>query len=124
MTTKLSLAVVAALLLASTASAEVLTVDCRVHGTEPGNNRNGIRRLRIDLSAKTVKVWDNTGKGFVVRGEHSIVSADASRIVLDSGGTKTSSVDRHTGQYVFRDTAKKLTIQGRCAKASAGAATF
>jgi hypothetical protein len=100
------------------AAAAVLTLDCRVQSTKPGYSERGTRRLEIDLAAKTVRVSDNTGKGFQVRGTRPIVGADANRIVLDNGGGKTSFVDRHTGQYVFRNAAEKLVIQGRCAKAS------
>ena len=103
---------------AGPAFAEVLTLDCRVQSTKPGYSRKGIRRLSIDLAAKTVQVSDNTGKGFEVRGIRPIVSADANRIVLDNAGGKTSSIDRHTGGYVFRNAAEKLVIQGRCAKST------
>ena len=96
----------------------VLTLDCRVQSTKPGYSRRGVRRLEIDLAAKTVRVSDNTGKGFEVRGVRPIVSADANRIVLDNADGKSSAVDRHTGAYMFRNTAEKLVIQGRCAKST------
>ena len=112
--------IVSAVLLAAAcepAVAEVLTLDCRVQSTKPGYHQRGIRRLRIDLAARTVEVSDNTGKGFQVRGVKPLISVDASRFVLDSADGKTSSVDRHTGAYVFRNAGEKLVIQGRCAKA-------
>ncbi len=105
-------------LVAGPAASAVLTLDCRVKSTKPGYSRKGIRRLEIDLAAKTVKVSDNTGKGFEVRGTRPLVSADANRFVLEDGGGKSSSVDRHTGAYVFRNATEKLVIQGRCAKAA------
>ncbi len=105
-------------LAAGPVASETLTLDCHVHSTKPGYSRKGIRRLEIDLAARTVKVSDNTGKGFEVRGTRPLVSADANRIVLEDGGGQSSSVDRHTGAYVFRNTGEKLVIQGRCAKAT------
>jgi hypothetical protein len=119
----LSIAVAAALAAGPVASA-VLTLDCRVQSTKPGYSQRGVRRLEIDLAAKTVRVSDNTGKGFQVRGVRPLVSADANRIVLENAGGKTSAIDRHTGAYVFRNAAEKLVIQGRCAKSAAGVAGF
>ena len=112
------LLILLAAVVAGPASSAVLTLDCHVRSTKPGYSRSGVRRLEIDLVAKTVKVSDNTGKGFEVRGTRPLVSADANRIVLEDGGGKSSSVDRHTGAYVFRNAAEKLVIQGRCAKAA------
>ena len=105
----------AAAMAAGPVAGAALTLDCRVQSTKPGYSHKGIRRLVIDLSRKTVEVSDNTGKGFEVRGTRPIVSADANRIVLDNAGGKTSSIDRHSGAYVFRNVAERLVIQGRCA---------
>lgn len=120
--------ILSAVLLTTLASepavAEVLTLDCRVQSAKPGYRGRGIRRLRIDLSARTVEVSDNTGKGFRVRGTRPLVSADTNRIVLENSGGKTSVVDRHSGQYIFRNTAERLVIQGRCAKSSGAATAF
>ena len=99
-------------------SSGVLTLDCKVQSSKPGYSRKGIRRLEIDLAAKSVKVSDNTGKGFQVRGTRPLVSADAGRYVLENGGGKTAFVDRRSGRYFFRNDAEKLTIQGRCARAA------
>ena len=99
------------------ASSAVVTLDCRVQSSKPGYSHKGIRRLAIDLSAKTVQVSDNTGKGFELRGTRPLVSVSASRYVLDDSGGKTSFVDRQSGRYYFRNDAEKLVIQGRCAPA-------
>ena len=103
---------------AGPAASAVLTLDCRVLSTKPGYSERGIRRLEIDLAAKRVRVSDNTGRGFQVRGVRPIVSADADRIVLDNSGGKVSSVDRRSGAYVFRNAGEKLVIQGRCARST------
>ena len=103
---------------------EAVTLDCRVQSTKPGYSRRGIRRLVIDQAAKTVQVSDNTGKGFQLRGSRPLVGVTADRYVLENGGGKTAFVDRRSGQYMFKNDAEKLTIQGRCAKASAGMAKF
>lgn|GEM_PF-4941668 len=102
---------------AQSAPAAVIVLDCRVHAAKPGFERNGVRRLQLDLAAKSFTVSDNTGKGFTVRGTRPIVSVDGDRIVLENSGGKTSSVDRRSGQYVFRNEAEKLAIHGRCAPA-------
>lgn len=104
---------------AGPAASAVLTLDCRVQSTKPGYARKGVRRLVIDLDAKTVRVSDNTGRGFETRGVRPLGSAGADRYVLENSGGKASFVDRRTGQYMFRNDAEKLTIQGRCAKAAA-----
>ena len=110
--------VLVTVLAGESATAEVLTLDCRVQSNKPGYSKRGIRRLEIDLTAKTVRVSDNTGKGFQVRGVKPLISADSNRIVLENSRGKTSQIDRHTGAYVFRNAAEKLVIQGRCAKAT------
>jgi hypothetical protein len=115
------IAIAAAAMVAGPVAAAVLTLDCRVESRKPGYSRRGIRRLEIDLTAKTVRVSDNTGKGFQFRGVRPLVSVDANRIVLENAGGKTSAIDRHTGRYMFRNAAERLVIQGRCAKVAHGA---
>ena len=58
-------------------SSAVLTLDCRIQSTKPGYSRKGIRRLVIDLGAKTVQVSDNTGRGFAVRGVRPLISVNS-----------------------------------------------
>jgi hypothetical protein len=107
-----------AILLASfgggAASAKAIVLDCHVHSQKPGYRRDGVRRLQLDLAAKSVTVLDNTGKGFVLRGTRPIVGADAHRIVLENSGGKSAVLDRKTGHYLFRNDAEKLVIEGHC----------
>ncbi len=109
-----SVAVLLASLSAGAVSAKAIVVDCKVHSQKPGYRQNGIRRLVIDLAAKSVTVMDNTGKGFVTRGTRPIASADAGRITFDNSGGKTAFLDRKTGRYMFRNDAEKLVIEGQC----------
>lgn len=114
-------ALIPAVLLAVAAgpvSSAVLTLDCRVQSTKPGYSHAGIRRLVIDLDARTVQVSDNTGRGFRVRGVRPLAGVNGDRYVLENSGGKTAFVDRRTGQYLFKNDAEKLTIQGRCAKSA------
>jgi hypothetical protein len=108
------LAIVLASFGGGAASAKPIVLDCHVHSEKPGYRRDGVRRLVIDLAAKSVTVMDNTGKGFVTRGTRPIVGADAGRIVFDDSGGKSAFLDRKTGRYVFRNASEKLVIQGRC----------
>ncbi len=117
-------ALLAFLLAAEPAASAVLTLDCRVQSTKPGYSRKGIRRLVIDSGAKTVQISDNTGRGFNVRGVRPLVSATASRFVLENSGGKTAFVDRSSGRYYFRNDAEKLTIEGRCAPAARAPTRF
>ena len=106
------------LMMAGPVSSTVLTLDCRVRSTKPGYHQMGVRRLAIDLVAKTVRVSDNTGRGFQVRGTRPLVSADGGKYVLENGGGKTAFVDRHSGRYYFHNDAEKLVIEGRCMPAA------
>ena len=99
---------------AGSASAEPMVLDCRVHAAKPGFERNGIRRLQIDLAAKSFTVLDNTGKGFVMRGTRPIAGVSGERIVLENSGGKASTLDRRTGEYSFKNDAEKLMIHGHC----------
>ena len=105
-------------LAAGAAAAESLDLVCHVHWTKPGARRDGLRRIDIDLSAKTARFSDNEGRGWQAKGEHPIVSADRSRIVLDAGGGKDSYVDRLTGDYYFHNAKDGVTIRGPCEKAA------
>lgn len=106
----------AAILVGQAAHAEVIKAQCQVRWTKPGASRTGGRRLLIDTGAKTVRVWDNVGRGWQERGSHPIVGVQGSRIVLEAGGGKTSSLDRRNGAYMFHNDADKVTIEGRCRK--------
>ncbi len=108
----------ALVLAAGPALAAPLTLVCKVQSSNSGYQRRGLRRLEIDLAAKTVRVSDNTGKGFQVRGVRPLVGAEAGRYVLEAGGGKESYVDRKSGRYYFRNEAEKLVIQGRCEKSA------
>ena len=94
--------------------AEVIKAECQVRRTQPNPSPPGLRRLLIDTNAKTVRVWDNTGRGWKLQGVHPIVGVQGDRIMLDAGGGKTSSIDRRTGVYAFHKDADKVTLQGRC----------
>ena len=108
----------AALLTAQAATAETLSLLCRVHWTKAGGaHREGRRRLDIDLGARTVRVSDDIGRGMTVKGQHPIVSADNTRILLEKGDGKESWVDRLSGQYLFHNDKDGVTIRGPCEKA-------
>ena len=111
----LALALVVAMF-GQAARAEVIKAQCQVRWTKPGASRPGQRRLLIDTGAKTVKVWDNVGHGWQMRGVHPIIGVQGDRIVLEAGGGKTSSLDRRGGAYAFHNDADKVTIEGRCRK--------
>jgi hypothetical protein len=114
------IAALAALLTAQAAVAETLNLICRVQWTRAGGaHRGGLRRLDIDLGAKTVRVSDDVGRGMTLKGEHPIVSADKDRIRLETGGGKESYVDRISGQYVFHNDKDGVTVRGPCQKVGA-----
>src|SRR5579875_4022562 len=104
-------------LVGQTVHAEVIKAECQVRRTQPTSSPAGLRRLLIDTNAKMVRVWDNTGHGWKMMGAHPIVGVQGDRIVLDSGGGKTSSLDRRTGAYAFHNDADKVTLEGRCRRA-------
>ena len=110
----------AALLGAQAAAADTLHLICRVQFSKAGGaRRGGLRRLDIDLAAKTVRVSDDLGRGMTVLGEHFIVSADRDRIRLDDGDGKESFLDRLSGQYLFHNARDGVTIRGPCEKVGA-----
>jgi hypothetical protein len=113
-----SLALASALWLAAdVALAEHLDLLCHVRETKPGGaHRELKRRLDIDLTAKTVRYYDDVGRGWTFKREGPIVSADAQRIRLDDGAGKEAYVDRQTGQYAFHNQRDGLTIRGPCEK--------
>ncbi|HLZ85010.1 MAG TPA: hypothetical protein VKQ54_15710 [Caulobacteraceae bacterium] len=108
----------AALATAGAASAEALSLVCRLQVTARGGHRSIGRRLDIDLGRKTVRISDDLGRGWVFKNEYPFVSADRGRILLESGGGKESDVDRVSGTYFFRNQADGVTMRGPCQKAA------
>ena len=108
----------ATLALSPTASAEVLSLVCRLQVTAPNGHRHILRRLDIDLGRRTVRVSDNLGSGWVFKNQYAFLSADRARIRLESGGGKESYVDRVSGQYFFRNQADGVTMRGPCQRAA------
>ena len=104
---------------------ETLNLVCRVHETRAGGAHRDIRRrLDIDLSAKTVRFYDDLGQGWRFKREYPFLSADAARIRLESAEGKDSYVDRQTGHYYFHNQKDGLTIRGPCQKTSAQPSAF
>ncbi len=102
-----------------------LDLVCRLHETRGAAHRELRRRLELDLQAKTVRVSDDTGRGWQFKRQYPFVSADADQIVLESGDGKASAVDRHTGLYSFHNQRDGVTMRGPCEKAApAGPAKF
>jgi hypothetical protein len=112
--------VVGAALLATagTASAEVLSLVCRLQVTAPNGRRTIGRRLDIDLGRRTVRISDNLGRGWVFKNQYPFVSADRARIQLEASAGKQSYVDRVSGQYVFRNQADGVNMRGPCQRAA------
>ncbi len=106
------------------AAGETLNLVCRVHETRGGAHRDIRRRLDIDLSAKTVRFYDDLGQGWRFKREYPFISADASRIRLESGDGRDSYVDRRTGEYYFHNQKDGLTIRGPCGRTSAQPSAF
>ena len=109
---------VATLATAETASAEMLSLVCRLQVTAPNGRRTVGRRLDIDLGRKTVRISDNLGHGWVFKNQYQFVSADPKRISLEAGGGKESFVDRLSGMYFFRNQTDGVTMRGPCQKAA------
>jgi len=128
MTGKLTGALVvltAALLLAGSSFAADLNLECRVQWSKPGGqHRQAKRRLEISLAAKTVRTYDDVGKGYQFKSDHPFPSAGPDRIVLEASGGKTSWLDRRTGEYYFKNDREGLVIRGPCVKAAAGKPVF
>ena len=99
---------------AGAASAEGLSLVCRLQVTAPNGRRTIERRLDIDLGRKTVRISDNLGRGWVFKNQYQFLSADRQRIRLESGGGKESYVDRFAGVYFFRNQADGVTMRGPC----------
>jgi hypothetical protein len=106
-------------LAAQAAMAEELHLLCHVRETKGHAAREFKRRLDIDLSAKTVAFFDDTGHGWEFKRRGPFISADANRVILDAGDGKESAVDRITGQYSFRNERDHLIIRGGCEKTTA-----
>jgi hypothetical protein len=107
----------AALLAAGSALADTLNLECRVQWSKPGGqHRDAKRRLEVNLGAKTVKTWDDVGRGYQFKSEHPFPSANGDRIVLEASGGKTSWLDRRTGQYYFKNDREGFVIRGPCVK--------
>ncbi len=105
---------------ASPALAETLNLMCKVEWTRPGgHHRPARRRLEVNLDARTVKTWDDVGQGFILKSEHPIVRAEPGRIILEASDGKDASVDRRSGEYVFRNEKEGLRIAGPCSKVAA-----
>ena len=105
------------LALAGTASAETLSVVCRVNESRGEVHRQVVRRIDIDLTGKFARFADDTGKGWQSRGGHPIVSVDRNRIVIDAGGGKDSYIDRVSGQYFLHNSNDHVVMRGSCQKA-------
>jgi hypothetical protein len=105
-------------MVAGAAAAEHLDLLCHVHETRGAAHRELRRRLDIDLTARTVRYYDDVGHGWEFKREGPFVSADAARIVLDAGAGKEAYVDRRTGQYAFHNQRDGLTVRGPCEKTS------
>ena len=106
------------LAIAGTASAEVLSLVCRVQETKGTARRVIGRRLDIDLGRKTVRISDNLGRGWIFKNQYPFLSANRQRIQLEAGGGKESYVDRVAGLYVFRNQADGVTMRGPCQRAA------
>jgi hypothetical protein len=107
----------ATLATAGAASAETLSVVCRVMESKGTAHRQLARRIDIDLGARTARFADNAGQGWKSKGEHSIVSANRDRIVLDAGGGKDSYLDRVSGQYFLHNQTDGVVMRGSCHRA-------
>jgi len=94
-----------------------LDLVCRLRETRGSAHRELRRRLEIDLQARTVRVSDDVGRGWQFKRQYPFVSADADRIVLESGDGKSSAVDRHSGLYSFHNKRDGVTMGGPCEKA-------
>jgi hypothetical protein len=99
------------------ASAETLSVVCRVMESKGPAHRQLARRIDIDLQAKTAHFADNPGHGWQSKGEHPIVSVGRERIVLDAGGGKDSYLDRVSGQYFLHNQNDGVIMRGSCHRA-------
>jgi hypothetical protein len=102
------------LAVAETASAEVLSLICRVMESKGPEHRQLARRIDIDLQTRTAHFADHEGQGWRSKGEHPIVSVSRDRIVLDAGGGKDSYVDRVSGQYFLHNQADGVIMRGAC----------
>lgn len=104
----------ATLAAAETASAQMLSLVCRVQESKGTAHRVIGRRLDLDLGRKTVRISDNYGRGWTFKNQYRFLSADRQRIQLEAGGGKESYVDRVAGQYFFRNQADGVTMRGPC----------
>ena len=109
-----------AALAAGSAQAEILRLQCRVHETKGAAHRDMLRRIEVDTAGLRAKVWDNVGHGWLLKGEHAIVSAGPQRIVLEAGEPKQSAIDRMSGVYTFHNAIDGVSMRGECQKAGAG----
>ncbi len=112
------------LAIASAASAETLSLVCRLEVTAPNGHRTLGRRLDIDLARRTVRISDNLGHGWMFKNEYPYVSANRDRVILEQGGGKQSYVDRVVGMYFFRNQADGVTMRGPCQRAAPQRARF
>jgi hypothetical protein len=107
----------ATLATAGAASAETVSVVCRVMESKGPAHRELTRRIDVDLQTKMARFADNAGRGWQSKGEHPIVSASRDRIVLDAGGGKDSYIDRVSGQYFLHNQTDHVVMRGSCQKA-------
>ena len=105
---------VASLATAAAASAEVVSLVCRVQVIAPNGHHDIGRRLDIDLAHRTVRISDNLGRGWMFKNEYPYVSANRDRFLLEQGGGKQSYVDRVSGMYFFHNQADGVTMHGPC----------
>jgi hypothetical protein len=105
--------------------AETLNLECKVTWTKPtGQSRQAKRKLEIDTGAKQVKTYDDLGKGYKLASTHAIGQVSPDKIDLDDSPSKTSYVNRKTGQYYFKNAKNGYVIKGPCRKSDAVSADF
>jgi len=101
-----------------TAVADTLNLVCHVQESRTdGAHRIIMRRLDLDLTAKTVRVSDDVGHGWVFKRQYAFLAASHDRIQLESAEGKESFVDRRTGEYFLHNQSDGVTMRGRCRKA-------
>jgi hypothetical protein len=115
----------AGLVAAGSSFAAGLNLECRVHWTKPGGqHRDARRRLDIDLAARTVRTFDDLGRGWQFKSQHPFPGADKDHFILEARDGKDSTLDRRTGAYVFKNARDGVTIRGTCVKTVARPPAF
>ena len=109
----------ATMAMARPAAAETVSLVCHVQESRPdGAHRIIMRRLDLDLSAKTVRISDDVGHGWVFKRQYTFLAANSDRVQLEAAGGKESWVDRKSGEYFFHNQSDGVTMRGRCRKAT------